>query len=196
MTVSINVAFGATAPVLIPCPIPPSFTAEVWLGECTCFQRNYVGREVLGHNSDCASRPVKVACSIGGDGTWAGSEVVSVSVIVDTYKDRPDNFDAHWAACRARWEIVKALVTGEREGVIPAPLRFARPVARLFTERDTMFAKLAKIRTYEDGLYDALGELPGEIAGYAGRPVDARFDFAARALASYVASLIASVGTL
>jgi hypothetical protein len=185
----------ASRPILIPCPIPRSVTFEVGLGgPCSCASFGIAHGK---HAQGCKGAPVNVSCSISGE-TWEGSEVDDASGSPDLLEDDKAavrTMAALEVACRARWEIVKALVTGYTGDFA----RFApgnAAVVALRNQRDTVFAKLAKVRAHEDGLYDALGELPGEIAGYAGRPVDARFDFAERALASYVASLVASVGTL
>lgn len=70
----------AGAPVVILCPIPHTVEFEVALGECACPPRNFdVMRNYDGHVSPtCPARPIRVTCSIGGDGTWAGSEVTEV----------------------------------------------------------------------------------------------------------------------
>lgn len=119
-------------PVLIPCPIPRTVTLKVALGECTCFQRNYVGREALGHNSDCPVHPVSVTCTIGGE-VWADSAVVDVECEAMHLPQGP-RYTAALDACRARWEIVEALMTGfypTCDNDVPDALMY---------QRDAMFA--------------------------------------------------------
>jgi hypothetical protein len=149
MTASINVALGSAAPVIIPCPIPGSFTAEVRLGEC---EEAPVSVQISGrHAALCPARPVKVSCSIGGDGTWAGSKVTEVDW--QTRNERGDwnpspmshvEREAALGACRARWEIVKALVLGT--GELPSH-RLHLP---LFAQRDAVFAALADMARTEE----------------------------------------------
>lgn len=134
-------------PVLIPCPVPRTVTFEVQLGECAgC---GSPGESLAGHDAMCPARSVRVSCSIGGDGTWVGSEVFTAD-----NSDRHDGlFPAHLridvvlAACRERWALVKALVTGKP--FIPNNWDGPASVMALFTQRDAVFAALAAMARAE-----------------------------------------------
>lgn len=131
-------------PIPIPCPIPRSVVFEVRLGECTCG-----GVE---STEDCATwcpaRPIRVTCTIGGDGTWAGSEV--------TFCESRDGFpvDDAIAVCRECWALVKALVLGKAcENISPDIYRVG--TVELCAQRDAVFAALAAMARCERAYWEA-----------------------------------------
>jgi hypothetical protein len=147
------------APVLVPCPIPRSFTAEVRLGRHTCGVAATFGQ----HAPECPARPVKVSCYTRG-ATWADAELAGVLSDGDSMDAMRD--DAAWTSCRARWEIVKALVTGKacdcgRSRIVNGGWEHAlacgiRSIpAALLQQRDAVFAALARTATMEAGVFSA-----------------------------------------
>lgn len=149
------------APVLIPCPIPGSFTAEVRLGECQCLPGFHAGaRGAADHLPVCPARPVRVSCSIGGDGTWAGSEVTECSDEREDYY--PQDADDLLRLARARWEIVKALVKGK----YTTPDMASTPNA-MTVQRDAVFGALADMARAEDAHAEA-GNRAAKAIGIAG----------------------------
>lgn len=151
-------------PLLIPCPIPPSVTFQVALGECLkACTANTSGRGwVLGPRSDtshfapghvygCPGRPVRVSCSISGR-TWEASEVMP-------YIERPGSAVVTWGSkaeqalalglCRSRWSLVKALVLGMPHHSF-IDLMTGPMALDLLAERDAVFAALAKMARAEE----------------------------------------------
>lgn len=186
-------------PILLPCPIPRSVVFNVALGECTCPQ---YGRLPGERWKDCTARPISVACTIGGDGTWAGSEVTEANVvemdsiarILDAQDDGAKGLSARLvAACRQRWEIVKALVLGKAQAQpnakwIDAPTDF-------FTQRDAVYAALADMARAEEVIQEKWEEFPLVLR------VDAHFGppetrSSEHLIAAYVAHVIEQVGVL
>lgn len=195
----------AAKPIPLPCPIPRSAVFFVALGPCLCPLDTRTNNIVGGvHGPDCAhARPIRVACSIGGDGTWAGSEVVEANVveldsigrILDAQDDGAKGLSARLvAACRSRWEIVKALVTN----AFPSSVR-----GDLVDQRDAVYAALADMARAEDAAYEsevAWGIAMGHPAKDDVRHPDPGFDAnvlpSRRRLSAYVARIIAQVGVL
>jgi len=140
----------AGAPVLIPCPPPDAFTCEVALGECSGRCNGMLWQNTSIHGADCPARPVKVSCSIGGDGTWAGSEVNSLSgystEIIGAARDLL--FDD----CRDRWRIVQALVLGQP---ISPERTLTHAMLNLYEQRDAVYAALADMVRAESAAWDA-----------------------------------------
>lgn len=173
----------------IPCPIPRTVEMTVRLGKCTCTTHGIVMVRER-HVSTCPARTIRVTCSIRGD-SWETSEV-----------DPTHGLNPHGAAammvCRARWEVVKALVTGVHPDFDGGA--WTGPTLPLFRQRDAVFAALAKMATKEQGACNAQQECdeafpysqyskPGDPDHRAARPSVAR-------LAAYVSHLIATVGAL
>jgi len=175
----------AGAPVLVPCPLPNTVTFKVALGECL---RGCAPVTLHpGHLYGCPGRPVSVTCCIGGDGTWEGSEVAEVDVT--RFETQVPEYELLLAACRARWEIVKALVLGRGRHVEDN----AYWPEALFNQRDTVFAALANMARAEEAheakrftLAESLR--PRSVYG-SQRPSE-------EGLARYVTSLINTVGAL
>lgn len=121
-------------------------SGRVWscaCGPCAAARRN--GWIPDQHNATCPARLVRVACSIGGDGTWAGSEVTDVEV--------PDVLKrAALVVCRARWAIVKAVVLGHQDisSLLTGPM-----AAALLAQRDAEFSALADMVRHERGALEA-----------------------------------------
>jgi hypothetical protein len=190
-------ACAAASPVLIPCPIPPKVEFTVRLGECDCpgnFGMGKTGPDVE-HTRSCPARPVKVSCTIGGDGTWAGSEALTCDNAERRDGLFPVDPEAVLAACRARWEIVKALVT-QADCVPPmgclSQEQWVR-VAPLVSQRDAVFDALARkvaaeqasveaTHAFEDALGTVRSAVPTPASEYM--------------LGNYVARLIEQVGVL
>lgn len=127
-------------PVLIPCPIPRSVTFTVRLGECRCLNKDRAADGL--HADSCPARPIRVSCSSGGE-TWPDSKVIACDS-----RDLVFVPDAVSAACRARWEIVKALVTGRHSIDSTRGLDLAWLDA-IFTQRDAVLAKVATLARSE-----------------------------------------------
>lgn len=140
-------------PVLIPRPIPPSVTFEVVLGECvealkTAILPSAKSRcGLTSHHERCPARLIRVSCDIGGDGTWAGSEVTDIAPVPELW-----GVDSNLRAiARDRWALVKALVTGS---VYTLSARFSpetvEVIHQLHMHRDAVFAALAAMARAED----------------------------------------------
>lgn len=200
----------AAKPVEIPCPITPTVTLTVRLGECTCTMKpgpmllpRTVGLIEEEHEGGCPAHPIRVTCTIGGDGTWAGSEVTdarvldmdSIGLVLDAQERGVMDLAARLvAACRARWALVKAMVTGKRYVLAARPgAEKVAPIYRLFEQRDAIFAALAKAHRAEDTLIEALGDyeeaMRGEPVGIYGLKRESH-----GALERYVKRLIEQVG--
>lgn len=209
----------AAAHVLLPCPIPRSVEMMARSGECTCRARaesqsgfNYLAtsaREAIAegrHLNDCPGKPIRVSCSIGGDGTWAGSEVVESGVFRDQNIVGPLVLPSQMvgieATCRERWELVKALVLGNPLGRRGADSVSAGIVIiELFEQRDAVFAALADMAKAEEAAVaaqkradaafpiDNYVKVPAPDHRSEPRPSTVR-------LAAFVAHVSASVGAL
>lgn len=145
-------------PVLVPLPLEPwrPVTMTVRLGECTCIPLRgplAVGLNPWSCDPICPARPIKVTCSIRGK-TWEESEVAEVDW--QTRNERGDwnpspmshaERDAALAACRDRWALVQALVTGET----PSD-PFGRPVVipPLYLQRNAVFAAICEMVRHEN----------------------------------------------
>lgn len=128
-------------PVLILCHIPRSVVMEVRLGECTrgCSTNGPTNPPGL-HDQRCRARPIRVVCDIGGE-TWGESEVIESS-IEDASTSLLATDSRIVAACRERWALVKALVTGQpREHNGSA---WTGAMVPFFSQRDAVFANLAE----------------------------------------------------
>lgn len=191
-------------PVLIPCPIPRSVTFEVALGECVCPANG--GRGAASWNPPpaclptCPARPIRVSCSISGE-TWAESEAENPEVQGREWASGRERLAA-LAACRERWALVKAVLSGIRAASYfteRSPLFKRRET--LFAQRDAVFAALCEMAQAELAAWEAqknlVGLLPANVptqsgghAVLAGREPSAYF------LAAYVEHLIEQVGVL
>lgn len=131
-------------PILIPCPIPRSVTFTVRLGECVCG-----APPAWNHIPGCPARPIRVTCSISGK-TWDESEAHDVEATEPNLLTLPVGVPPVLRACRARWALVKALVTGEPLGRRDAD-RVSDGIAiiELFGQRDAVFAALADMARTE-----------------------------------------------
>lgn len=188
-----------TRPVLIPCRIPGSVTFEVRQGECTCLPGFYAAAQTRNdHLPRCLGKPIRVSCSIGGK-TWAESEVTDVEKQgeINAYQF-PTELERTLAlaACRERWALVKALVTGFT-GDIAAFAPGSAMAVRLRNERDVMFAALAaKIRAEQADdatTRDLMKILPGLAASDVTEAMGRDY-LSTRALERYVKDLIAQIG--
>ena len=134
------------APVPIHCPLPRSFVVEVEQGEC---KRDPFGCKNGHHASVCFAQTVRVSCSI--DGTWGGSEPVDFDDGGATFTDV--QLGEAEDACRERWALVKALVLGFTRVTLGGVSR--KEADALFTQRDAVFAALAKMARHEAAAYEA-----------------------------------------
>lgn len=192
----------ATRPVLVPCPIPRSFTVVVRLGECACpvstWRKNAATRTAgSAHDTSCPARPISVACSISG--TWAESEVTDG--YTDTTSGQLAALERELSACRARWALVKALVTGQDMSALDLEARHVGTF-EMFAQRDAVFAALTDMVRAEDlafaaqiALDKAMG-LKRNVTPFH-RPDSEREAWPSAAfLAAYVERLIEQVGVL
>lgn len=192
----------SAAPVLIPCPIPRSVTFEVRLGECTVYGHHLGGcyriTNTQGEKSDvihvagCPARSVRVSCSISGE-TWGATKITDFERADGQSWSTDIERVRVWDSVGARWILLEALVLGHTD---LSALLTGPKALEMLVQRDAVYAALAKARRMEDGLYDALGDLPTGIASVAGRPVGARFTFAEQGLAAYVSRLVEQVGVM
>lgn len=198
-------------PVLIPCPLQGTVTFEVVLGECDKRCATWAaasapyGKAPDGthhvHHDRCPARPIRVTVAISG-GSWEGSDVDEGEPIVHGLVGRlqNDKRKAINAACRDRWALVKALVTGEPLGRREADcVSDGIAIVELFSQRDAVFAALAKRSHAEDAGDEALAEflaagIPPSLQVTVGRKVEQRISEIA--LAAYVAHVIEQVGNL
>jgi hypothetical protein len=185
--------------VLLPCPIQRSVTFTVQLGECIGCER---GRLDGQHFSNCPARPIRVACSIGGE-TWAGSEVVDVDLPDSESYPQPAGWRAIFlVAARDRWALVKALVTGSDCAAFRAthsPIPWTR-ISPLVTQRDAVFAALADMARMERAYYDAAQAihkaLPSVYVSSDMQVCDPEDAPSSRWLSSYVEFLVEQVGVM
>lgn len=183
-------------PVPIPCPIPPSVTFTVRLGECGpgCTPvHTKDGSSAKVHALDCPVRPIRVSCSISGK-TWEESDAVDPEGVGEDGRLVGFTFASPvHAACGARWALVKALVLGRmRGGVLNPPLG---PV-ELFARRDAVFAALARLTRAEEEYYEARDAALKPINGHTIMRPESHNRPSAHDLAAYVTSLIEQVGIL
>lgn len=193
------------APIPLPCPIQRTVEMMVRLGTCECFHRGAKNAEpppTWVHTESCPARHIRVTCSIGGE-TWGESEVAEVEPhhsnpglpIIAVGPDSPA-----MVACRERWEIVKALVTGKplgRRGADSVDAGIA--IVELFAQRDVVFAALAaKVRAEQadDATTRGLVRLIPAVRVPDVARATAEDYLSAVALARYVSHLIATVGAL
>jgi hypothetical protein len=158
MTTAINVNLSGGDVVLVPCPIPRSVTFSVAPGSCTtgC---DFGGTRSM-HYPHCPARPVKVSCSISGK-TWEESEVDEQEYL-NTRPLATDDLNRLYAACRDRWALVKALVTGF-VGDFGALCPGSAAVVSLRNQRDAVFAALAAMARAERAAHAAFLALPMDI---------------------------------
>lgn len=196
-------------PVLIPCPLPPKVEFTVRLGEpsddrceefdiapgqneddtdamCRCgYPRG--DHEALGESA----RPIRVTCTIGGDGTWEGSEIGKIEI--DNEEPATARIMDVWDACRERWAHIRALALG---------LWVNEPaLAPFFAHRDTVFAALAKLAEAEQAAFRAqyVCDAAFPFERYNLSPVSdhrTKPRPSAVRLAAFVSHLVASVGAL
>jgi hypothetical protein len=184
-----------SAPVLIPCRLPESFTCEVVLGRCDCSHRRSF--QTTGkHDDSCPARPVRVSASITSpDGSWEKSEVTDCETdarLADLGFSTGEMLRLD-AAARARWPLVKALVLGHTD---LSALLTGPKAAELLTQRDAVYAALADVVRHEEGLFqsgnDAMKAIDG--SSYARpKPIDRE---CAATLERYMKRLIEQVGVL
>lgn len=142
-------------PVFIPCPVPRSFPCTVRLGKCWDSARQAIlpmakaSCGLTSHHEQCPARPVKASCSIGGDGTWAGSEVVDIVTVGPTGKPREVIAVSH-----ERWALVKALMLGKTPRLTGTEATDI-PVVALIEKRDAVFSALADLARLEQGVWEA-----------------------------------------
>jgi hypothetical protein len=188
----------SAAPVLIPCRLRESFTAEAVLGECDCDERVRAPRlapwQTEHHDASCPARPVRVSASITSpDGSWEKSNVSAEEVFTyDVDQRARDAYPAEVAALRDRWALVKSLVLGRSD--LSALLTGPKAVA-LLAQRDAVFAALARAHRADDALIAALGDyeeaMRGEPVGIHGLKRESH-----GALGRYVERVIEQVGAL
>lgn len=131
-------------PVPIPCPVPRSVEFTVRLGECIDAGRipgSQVPRACAPdghHHDDCPARPIRVTCTILGE-TWEDSQVAVCELGINELQTYSGNDDALYAACRARWALVKALMLGQ-----PIPT-MREAMLTLVHQRDVVFSALCEM---------------------------------------------------
>lgn len=134
-----HVATCPARPLHIPCPIPPSVTFHVTLGECACGEAEVLAECDLG----CPARPISVSCSILGK-TWEESYPVTFE-----HGDGGGPDAAIPGLVASRWALVKALVLGKPQpDVMEMVGRWH--ISDLFKQRDAVFAALCKMAQAED----------------------------------------------
>lgn len=195
-------------PIHVPCPIPRSVTFAVRLGECECGAarlRTHSKGSVLGPllpcSAACPARPIRVYCGISGK-TWEESEVKDVEVrpretlvMVSTY-DMP----LILAACRDRWALVKALVTGQWP-TVSAIGTLSAAIPALQAQRDAVFAAICEMARAEETAWKAQLVIVGAVptlrpAPGMHHPTGDENRPSASWLAAYVGRLIEQVGVL
>jgi hypothetical protein len=204
-------AVCAATPVPISCPIQRSVSFEVVLGEChntSLPESERMGRRCVSsafdvakveHHSTCPARPIRVACSISGE-TWAESEVVLCDGRGEDGREVAfTDASPVFPACRERWALVKALVTGQHVGLPPALAGLRPDIQNLFLQRDAVYTRLASMRRHEEALYAEWLALPDSVKRRCQIAPDApeyARTFAQDALECYVVGLIERVGAL
>lgn len=189
-----------SGPVSIHCPIPRSVTMTVRFGECTAGCESPGSVRALKergetHHAWCPGKPIRVSCSIVGD-TWEGSEVTEVE---DAHRFTNIGWTAEehqriLVACRARWEIVKAVLL---KGQVPNVRGFgpaaAEKVFHLCEQRNTVFAALADMARAESTIIQRMADIDKV---HTNRTRQAFRGVAADELTAYVEYLIEQVGAL
>jgi len=205
----------ASAPVLIPCPLPPSVTVAVVLGECNCTIPSWWTRDAMAHSKadrasgrawSCACGPCAAARSNG----WAPDQhnarcparPVKVSCSISSpdgswEKSEVTEVDGpFWGnaleACRERWAVVKALVLGQRW---TSQLGSLERVATMFDRRDAAYGALADMTRHEDGIESAQHAFFSALNGH-GKTVVRIARPSHSLLEAYVERLIEQVGTI
>jgi hypothetical protein len=191
-------------PVLIPCSLEPfrSATFSVVLGTCECaLSLTPQTAPEWHHASRCPARPVRVSCSIrsGPKGKeWEESEVAQCEPHPDDvsrFAVVTDAYGMMYAACRDRWELVKALVLGKPAVCFEEWARHRPGVAAVLAQRDAVFAALADMARAEEALAVSVKRGADAIRSHAfPPPVVVRY--AESALAAYVEHLVEQVGQL
>jgi hypothetical protein len=186
-------------PVLIPCSLEPfrSATFTVALGTCECaLSLTPQTAPEWHHTSRCPARPVRVSCSISGK-TWAESEVTQCEPHPDDvsrFAVVTDAYGMMYAACRDRWELVKALVLGKtfepNEWDWPEKLRAS------IAQRDAVFSALADMARAEEAQIAARAALHKALGISPGRVLEAALRESAIELGSYVEHLVEQAGQL
>jgi hypothetical protein len=193
------VATCPSVPILIPCPIQRSVTLEVVLGGCVCWKVQVWANGRPPCPAFCPARPVRVSCSISGK-TWEESEVEDPEGHGTDGRLVGFVFGSHvHVACRERWALVKALVTGQHVGLPPALAGLRPDIQNLFLQRDAVCTRLASMRRHEEALYAEWLTLPDSVKRRCGvEPYNLECERtpAQEALECYVAGLIEQVGVL
>lgn len=193
----------SATPILLPCRPSASVTFWVALGGCDCGGPRttiQAGAEHRYHNPGCASRPVKVSCSISGS-TWKESEVVdwecSEAVVGMTLGDFRR---ALRAAVDARWALVKALVLGaSKVSEFPEAFRMVPAVSEMLAQRNAVYAALCEIARHERGMADAWDACPARLqkrAHSGGMPSDSDSRPSSWMMEAYIADLLEQFGVL
>jgi hypothetical protein len=192
--------------VLVPLSLEPwrIVTMTVRLGDCRCLNKDRAADGI--HAGSCPARPVRVSCSISGD-TWEESEVIGTMNSVEV-RDCPVGASVldFVPACRARWSIVKALVTGLSWGDFQHEQSLGERMSTgsLFAQRDAVFAVLTEMVRHENAAAlaqtQALKAMDATWIDYGGCPghhsaMDGRRPSVVL-LARYVEKLIEEVGSL
>lgn len=192
----------AATPVNIPCPIPPSVTFSVVLGECTCFHRSPKGAVPppnWAHVSGCPAHPVKVSCDTSknrGTRTWADSFLTCFECPESEAGAFEDDAQADRAVdvCRKLWAMIKAVVLGH-------PTYYTELVpGNLCVQRDAFFSALSEVARLEQALYAAQQEAhaAGGNLKWEGPRVDGNPELrgSSAMLQAWVKKLIERVGVL
>jgi hypothetical protein len=196
-------------PILLPCPIQRSVELTVTLGECRC--KRMAESPLMGypdlsraameavaegrHLSDCPARPIRVACSIGGE-TWGAAHVTDAEApgvhgrtgeLIQIADDR--------------WALVKALVLGNHspqevggKSLVPVEAWWA-----LVTQRDAVFAALADMARHETAALQAQQRVDDAFPFYSYRDptTDRRGSWPSHVrLAAFVNHLVHEIGRL
>lgn len=179
-------------PILIPCPVRRSVTFEVVLGWlCDC--RN---RETSTHLPRCPRDGVRVSCSISGR-TWEESKVEDMDIPPSILADMVAT-NRVMAACRERWELMKALVLGaSKVSEFPESFRMVPAVSEMMGQRTLVFAALADAARLSIARAAALNKA-SKAAGLAYQYAESVEEDSEPAivLADYVEHLIEQVGVL
>jgi hypothetical protein len=100
-------------PLPIPCPLPPSVTFRVVVGQCP----SCGAARPWPHQPECRTpdslKPISVSCSISGE-TWAESSVVDIEWFHDMEEPSAEMTARIVAACRDRWALGARQGAGDR----------------------------------------------------------------------------------
>lgn len=151
-----------SCPIANPVPIPldlaqwRSVTFTVRLGECVC--GGHIGRgppAIIDRRSvACPGLTTRVACSIRGK-TWPEAEISDFMYVDGRDWANEEEADKALDQCIARWEIVKALVTGKdpRHDVAAHAIHTLYREHRLFENRNAVFSEVAELDRLEQAAY-------------------------------------------